>query len=218
MKRNKICFLLIFILTILLPVGCGKENNAYTEVTDIESKSKNVEWKNNYIAFLEEILKNRDKEDIIEFVKKDMDNNGIPELIIAKNGVDISVYTFDSNDYKVYQVGNCNYGGTTRLFFSNDLSYSGIFYFHVGGGLEHYGYMTIKENSLIKEELWNYDYSGISEERGEKRNKTLEISSDKQLIDESKKVYNQNQDLLFEKLNLKNIKNEIMGSSSNSTQ
>lgn len=233
MERNKIYFyLIIFILSILQLTGCGTEKNtyteatsmesesknAYTEATKMESESKNVEWQKCYITFLKDVLKNKDKEDVIEFAIRDLDNNGISEIIIAQNGVDITVYTFDSNDFKIYETGNCNYGGTTRLFFSNDSSYPGIFYFHVGGGLEHHGYMTIKENSLIKEELWNYDYSGVSEEIGEKRDKTLEISSDKQLIDESKEVYSQNQDLLFEELNLENIEDEIMGNSLTSTQ
>lgn len=178
------------------------EKNSYTEVANTESELKNAEWQKCCVAFLEEVFKNKDKEDVIEFAIKDLDNNGISEIIIAKNGVDISVYTFDS---QVHKAGNCNYGGTTRLFFSNNSSYPGIFYFYTGGGLEHHGYMTIKENSLVKEELWNYDFSGISEQIGEERNKTLEISSDKQLIDESKEVYSQNKDLLFEELNLKNI-------------
>lgn len=209
MKRKMMyVYFMIFILFTLQLTGCDKGKNTYTEVTNTEGRNAEAEaeneaWQESYIEFLEDIFKNnKDKEDILEFAMRDLDNNGIPEMVIAKNGVDITVYTYDS---KIYEAGNCNYGGTTRLFFSNDSSYPGIFYFHVGGGLEHHGYLTIKENSLIEEELWNYDYSGISEELGEKRNKTLKISSDKQLIDESKEVYSQNQDLLFEELNMENM-------------
>ena len=82
--------------------------------------------------------------------------------------------------------------GTTRFFSSDKTDYPGIFYFYVSGGLNHYGYMNIREKKLNIQELWNEDYSGISKEMGEKRDVIEEFSDDKKLIEESRTLYNNN--------------------------
>ena len=121
------------------------------------------------------------------FALKDLDNDGIPELLILNSLVNVAVYTF--ND-ELVKVGNRNYlTGTMRFLYSNNPSYPGIFYFSVGGGLYHYGYMTVKDKEFIYEELWNEDYSGWRENRIE------ELSKDKGLIKESKNVYSKGNDI-----------------------
>jgi hypothetical protein len=152
---------------------------------------------------LSELYDNEDSKDALEFFIKDLDNNGIPELIIVKNGVDISVYAYGDT---VGKVGDKDFfTGTTRLLYSENSSYPGIFYFYVSGGLNHYWYMTIKDNRLVDEELWNEDYSGITKELGENRGRIKEISADKQLIEESRTAYKENKDLPLQKLHPSNF-------------
>lgn len=181
------------ILAILLFSGCGKTERVLKEKGKVD-----------YTTFLSDLYENKSSNEELDFSIKDLDNNGIPELIIAKNGVNnISVYTFNDT---VVEIGNHNFEtGTTRLFFTDNSSYPGMFFYFVGGGLDHYGYITIKDNKLMYEELWNEDYSGISKELGISRNIIEEFSADKQLINESRKVYKENNDLLFQKLQPSNF-------------
>ena len=65
--------------------------------------------------------------------------------------------------------------------------------------------MNIQKEKLIIETLWNEDYSGISKEIGEKREKIKELSNDKKLIEESKKLYKANSDIEFMKINSNNL-------------
>ena len=181
------------ILTIFSFSGCGKPERTLKEEGIVD-----------YTPFLSNLYDNKSSNEELDFSTKDLDNNGIPELVIAKHGVNITVYTF--NDTAVVEVGNHNFEtGTTRLFFSDNSSYPGIFFYFVDGGLDHYGYITIKENKLVYEELWNEDYSGISKELGISRKRIEEFSADKQLIKESRKVYKENNDLPFQKLQPSNF-------------
>lgn len=185
--------LYLVILTMLLFSGCGKTERVLKE-----------EGKVDYTTFLNDLYENKFSNEELESSIKDLDNNGIPELVIAKNGANnITVYTFIDT---VVEVGNHNFAtGTTRLFFTDNSSYPGMFFYFAGGGLNHYGYITIKDNKLMYEELWNEDYSGISKELGISRQRIEEFSADKQLINESRKVYKENNDLLFQKLQPSNF-------------
>lgn len=65
---------------------------------------------------------------------KDLDTNGMPELIIQK-GTELTVYSYgqgikllDSYDFVT---------ATTVLLVLDQPSYPGIFYFWAGGGVEH---------------------------------------------------------------------------------
>lgn len=137
-----------------------------------------------------------------EFLTKDLDGDDILELIVKEN-LKLTVY---KNGTKAEQIGNYDFAtGTTRFFASDNKDYQGIFCFYVSGGLNHYGYINVEENRLKVEELWNEDYSGISEEAGEKRNRIEEISKDKKLIEESKKVYHDNCELTFLEVKEDNI-------------
>lgn len=188
--------LLVYItpLTMLLLSGCGKSERVIKEKERVD-----------YMSFLSDLYNNKSDNDELDFSIKDLDNNGIPDLIISKNGMNnITVYTFNDT---VVEVGNHFFGtATTRLFYSDNSSYPGMFSYFAGGGLDHYGYITIKDNKLICEELWNEDYSGISEDLGISRNRIEEFSADKQLIEESRKVYEENNDLPFQKLQPGNLR------------
>jgi len=201
MKTNSL--VILFLVIVLLFAGCNRVN----EPSDNSEQSSTVQtssekpilkgWKANYTAFLEVFYGNKyiAESDIIpgtgqrlvKFYYKDMDDDGVPELIVDQ-WPSITVYTFDGDT--VVEVGEDRYStGTMRFLYSNNPSYPGIFGFHLGGGLERYSYMTIKNKQLIYEELWNEDYSGWRENRIE------ELSDDKEIIRESKRVYEENNDI-----------------------
>jgi len=180
------------VLAIFLISGCGKTESTLKE-----------EGKVDYTTFLSGLYDNKSSSEELYFSIRDLDNNGIPELVIERNGVNITVYTYNDT---VVEVGNHDFAsGTTRLFFTDNPSYPGIFFYFAGGGLDHYGYLTIKDNKLMYKELWNEDYSGISKELGISREKIEEFSADKQIINESRKVYKENNDLPFQKLHPSNF-------------
>lgn len=181
------------VLAIFLFSGCGKTERILIDKGKVD-----------YKTFLSDLYDNKSSNEEIDFSIKDLDDNGIPELVIARNGLNnITVYTYNDT---VVEVGNHDFAsGTTRLFFTDNPSYPGIFFYFASGGLDHYGYLTIKDNKLMYEELWNEDYSGISKELGISRERIEEISADKQLIYESRKVYKENNDFLFQKLHPSNF-------------
>jgi len=132
------------------------------------------------------------------FALKDLDNDGVMELIIKNNLVNVAVYTFNNG---LIKAGSCNFGtGTTRLLFSDKPAYPGVFFFFASSGLMHYGYMSVKDNQLIYEELWNEDFSGSADEMGIERDRIEELSDDKALIKESKIVYDNNNDIEWESM------------------
>lgn len=217
---KKCVWLIVPFLCMLLSVsGCDKtERNFAQDGSPEEIQRKPVtsdvsfhgsdeggeeEWSIAYTTFLNNLFEKKSSKTTFQFLIKDLDDNGIPELIIQKNGVNITVYTFHS---EVIKVGHHDFkSGTTRFLYSDQSSYPGIFTFGVGGGCEWYGYISIQNDKMQIEKLWNKDFSGISKLLGKKRDKIEETSSDKQLIKESKRAYKGNQDLPFQKLHPKNF-------------
>jgi Phr family secreted Rap phosphatase inhibitor len=195
MKKVGIIFLCVGIFAIL---ACGCNT---TEKKNNKSNEKSMEWQSSYTTFLKELNKNKSNYKF-EFLIKDLDNDNIPELIV-KEELKLTVYRYDT---EIVQIGNYDFTtGTTRFFSSDNSNYLGIFYFYVSGGLNHYGYINVQKEKLVIEELWNEDYSGISKEIGEKREKIKELSNDKKLIEESKKVYKANSDIEFIQINSNNL-------------
>lgn len=205
----------ILILILLLSNGCSGGEKVPVQKTSngemLEEKNENQsdinkrDFKFEYASFLDDLYKDiPDKEDC-SFALIDLDKDGIDELLVVKGETDLSVYTFDS---EVTEVGQYNFfTGTTKFFVSQNTKYSGVFCFSVEGGFEWYRHIDIKDDQLIIEDLWNEDYSGISEILGDKRDRILELSSDKALIQESKKVYKNNQILLLEYVTSSNYSN-----------
>ena len=214
MKKIMICLgfgLLIIMVLSLCIIICKKER----EDRNIETSKKGVdvekdefvdkneidvysELEKEYNSFLDDLYRKKKSSKgsySLSFLLKDMDSDSIPELVIKKN-TKLIIYAY--TDKEIVKIGKTDeFGGTGRYFYSNKSSYPGIFYFHVGGGCEHYGYIYVENNHMISQELWNEDYSGISEILGKNRGKIEEISLDKQIIDESKIVCAENQELVF---------------------
>lgn len=167
----------MFALCFLLLTACsaGEKNR--------ESESEA------YKLFLQNCYKN-ETENVSYFIK-DLDGNGVDELITIQNSnIKITVYTFDG---EVKELGNrIFYTGTTRLLRSDNEKYPGIIYFFVSGGADHYGYITIKNGGYSEEELWTDNYSAYPELTDERITK---ISENKELIAESKSVYEKDKDI-----------------------
>lgn len=208
MKKNVIISFTLILFSFLL-WGCTK-NDQQLDNNNMNNSSKdtadeNKQWQTDYAVFLNDLYqKNRSTDNRMGFCTRDLDNNGIPELIISKNGVDLTIYTYE---HELVRAGRHDFkSGTTQFLVSDNASYPGIFIFSVGGGYEWYEYLKIAHNKLQLEDLWNKDFSGISKVLGKKRKKIKEISTDKQLIKESRIAYKRENKLHFKKLHPDNLK------------
>lgn len=158
--------------------------NSSSETSFLENSSKDTSTVKSYDELLEELKKS---EKDIHYTYKDIDGNGTDELLIHENTA-LTVYTLENG---VKMVGQYDFvTGTLRLLYSDDPNFPGIFYFTVGGGKDHYGYLTIKDDSLNFEKLWEYEYSADPV-------KIYEISPNKELIEQSKAAYDNNRDIVF---------------------
>ena len=181
-----------------------------TEPTVIDENGKTEKtagiWRNAYAEFL------RHSENYIEdghyantFALADLNNSGVPELIIPFfNGVEggrifANVYFYNGNISIIGRQIDMYY---KLCWLSTDSSHPGIF---VEGGRNSTfccNYWTIKNNEFVCEPLWSYIYNTETNEMDYK-----ELSSKKQLIDEAKKVIssNPNNEIEFFEINEINI-------------
>ncbi len=144
----------------------------------------------NYVSYYDFLLDlcTNNPENIWGFYVKDLDNNGVDELIVHHSGkVEISFYTFDGTVKLIEKHDFLT--GTTRLLETNDEAYPGLICFTVGGGANHYVYLTIKDGKLSFEKIWDDNYSGTYD------TPTTEYTTDKKLIEVSANAYNNNQDV-----------------------
>jgi len=168
-----------------------KDNYDYGYVNYPETYDTNT-WQGAYKKFLKENY--YENTDTLQFALRDFNDDETPELLI-KHELEITVYTFDK---KVIKIDSYDYvTGTTKLFLSDNPKYPGIFSFTVGGGMYHHGYLILKDNKLVWEELWNEDYSNVSSHLELDRDIIVELSDDKQLIAESRKVDNYKYVMMF---------------------
>ncbi len=141
-----------------------------------------------YSTILDELRTNQ--ADLYYYVK-DIDGNNVADLIVLEN-TKLSVYSYENS---VNLIGEHDFiTGTVRFFSSDSNSFPGIFYFTVSGGINHYGYMTIENGNLSFEKLWEEDYSTEEQNNAER---ITELSSNKELISESKRLYIENADIKF---------------------
>ena len=119
---------------------------------------------------------------------KDIDGNGVYELLILENCA-LYIYTYDDNG--VRQIGSHDFvTGTVRMFSSQNPKYPGIFYFTVGGGCDHYGYLTLNGDNIVTTPLCEYYYSADEPY-------WVDINDDKEMIAEAKALYKENKDIIF---------------------
>ena len=200
---------IFFIMLVSAICFCGRGNNG----TDMERKEHNEIWRDEYANILLE--KQNASIKPLSFMVKDINNYGVPELIICVHGTCLQIYTFDTGE--LINMGEHEfYTGTIRYLISENKQYSGIFCYFVSGGLEHYYYLEVNDNLEIQE-LWNNDFTGISKTYGKKRKKVKYISDDKLLIEESKKVIEKDNDISFLRITENTIK-ELRDKSKDHTQ
>lgn len=93
---------------------------------------------------------------------RDLDKNGIPELIIIQvdeaDGV-LKVYSYDNGVYKIGEYSDPKIG-ISVIRISENPKFPCLFNQWWGGGVEHYGYLKVREKRLIYEELWYIDRTG----------------------------------------------------------
>lgn len=209
--RNMVWAAAVFLLSIMLS-SCGmpgtESGTKSISGTKVASGTAAAEqdWKNAYESYMNNIYKTSKHKDRLYYFIKNIDQTDVPELFLidfSKYEDNMKIYVYKDDD--VQEIGGRQLTGTTRLLYSENPSCPGVFTFGVGGGLERYGYMTIQDGKFSEMDLWNEDYSGISKELGEDRERIEEISSDKLLISESKKAYKNDQDIENIKLKPDNV-------------
>ena len=172
-------FLWLLIAAFLVAlVGCNNKqkqldetNNAYnTEATQNTATEIYTNFLNNYANNTE-----------LFYFTKDIDNNGTEELIIHQN-TKIEIYTHGDS---VKKVGTHDFiTGTVQFYHTNSKKYPGVVFVTIGGGKEHFGYITITDGVLIFQQIFDNDFSMIS---GEKED--VVYTDDEELIALSKKAY-----------------------------
>lgn len=144
-----------------------------------------------YTEFLDKMKNNQ--ADLYYYIK-DIDGNAIDDLIILEN-TKLSVYSYENS---VKLIGERDFvTGTVRFFCSESNNYPGIFCFTAGGGINRYGYMTVKNGELSFEKLWEENYST---ELQDSIDGIKELSSNNELISESKRLYEKSVDISFTSL------------------
>jgi len=98
------------------------------------------------------------------FALRDLDKDGVPELMIIQvdeaDGI-LKVYSYDDHVYKIGEYSDPKIG-ISAIRISDDPKFPGLFDQWWGGGVEHYGYLEVREKRLIYEGLWYIDRTGGS--------------------------------------------------------
>ncbi len=179
MKKCSVLIIILILCFVLTSCNNEKTKNNFINENSVSE----------YMQFLEDVKNTQ--EDQYYYIK-DIDGDTTAELLLLKN-TELSIYTIEET---VMLVDSYDFiTGTVRFFVSDDISYPGIFYFTVGGGIEHYGYITIKDKKLSFENLWKNNYSSI--DTSENTDGITELSENKGLIAESQLLYNNNCDIPF---------------------
>jgi hypothetical protein len=169
--------------------GYGINEPQYLSNSAIECDNVLMEkaWQKAYTAFLRDFSVADNT--IATFSLRDLDNNGIPELIIEQHNAGgaldavLTVYAYDENVYKVGDYSNPKGSFVGWFRFSNNPTFRGLFEEWYGGNVYHYGYLSVKEGELIYEYLYYIDTNKTEMPQQD------EISDDKQLINESINVH-----------------------------
>lgn len=141
-----------------------------------------------YSLTLNELYESTQKD--IGFCIKDIDGDGSQELITFLHPT-LTVYTFDGT---VKVLGKLELVSGTNRFLAAE-GYFCIVNYSVGGGRDHYAYITVKDGNLVEELLFKYNFSGI-----ESVPENEIFTKDKVLCEAAKKAVMQNQDIKFASL------------------
>lgn len=141
-----------------------------SDINNIEVSSNILEdtsleaWKRAYIEFLLNYVEKSKNSFTCYFSLHDFDGNDIPELIILIRNIPenseakIEVYSYNLNNNVCYMGEHQDpKTGTSAPLISNSVEFKGLFTVWWGGGVYHYGYISIENNLLKYEELWKID-------------------------------------------------------------
>ncbi len=182
--RKWLCLLLIGVLLLSVGACTRKPQDPIKDTSTPATEKGCLEI---YKKFLSNIADNKE----LYYFVRDIDGNGVDDLIVHENTT-ITVYTLED---AVVKVGENDFAtGTVRFLYSDNPHCPGIFYLTVGGGANHYGYLTTDGTKLLVEKLWDDHYGGLND-----ADRVEEFSSNTQLISESKLAYEENRDIPFEK-------------------
>lgn len=121
---------------------------------------------------------------------RDLDKNGVPELIIVQvdeaDGI-LKVYSYDNRVYKIGEYSDPKIG-ISGIRISENPEFPGLFNQWWGGGVEHYGYLEVREKQLIYEDLWYMDRTGAAPYQNQ-------VSNKEALIRESMTLFSDDDDM-----------------------
>ena len=121
---------------------------------------------------------------------RDLDKNGVPELIIVQvdeaDGI-LKVYSYDNRVYKIGEYSDPKIG-ISGIRISENPEFPGLFNQWWGGGVEHYGYLEVREKQLIYEALWYMDRTGAAPYQNQ-------VSNKEALIRESMTLFSDDDDM-----------------------
>jgi len=159
-----------------LTAGCKNEN----VVTDT--------WQNAYNDFLRNYP--TDEEYNFKFALRDIDNNGVPELVLL-DLMPAGIDTFNKCSVYVYTNGEVNQIGWTwlrygKIMLSDNPNFPGLFTTN-GSSAFHDCYITIKNNEFDLIQITDYDWDNnneftINDISDELLNEWIKLGGDNSLI------------------------------------
>lgn len=113
-----------------------------------------------------------------EFALRDLDNNGMPEILVVQSNEDGGILTVYSYNGEIYKIGDYSDSkiGISAFVVPENPELQGLFNLWWGGGIEHYGYLSVKDSNLTYEELYYIDRTGDAPEQ-------VNISNNTELIE-----------------------------------
>lgn len=202
MKKICLCITMITIIFMSLAACSSYQHSPTTTKAATATISKNPktntkmaggnskEWQEAYTLFLKDFTLLEDYE-ICEYALRDVNADGVPELILLQSDRSakalLEIYSFKDGIFKTGEYKKIKVGSALRV--SDNPQYPGLFEARWGGGIEHYGYITVEENVLVYEYLWfdNLAPEELANEYGQPGKNR--VSDNKELIELSEKLF-----------------------------
>ncbi len=180
MKKNRV---FIFWGTLVILLICILNKKTYENGESIK-QTENTYMKA-YEAYLRSFPELNDYK-YSSVALRDLDKNGVSELIIVQvdevDGI-LKVYSYDNSVYKIGEYSDSKIG-ISAIRVSENPKFPGLFNQWWGGGVEHYGYLEVREKRLIYEDLWYID-------RTEPSPYQSNVSNNEALIRESMNIFSE---------------------------
>lgn len=174
--------------------------NAEVNANDIHKSFASItgsniqDWQKAYIQFLNDFVILEEYE-LCQYALRDVNLDGIPELILLQSDVSIAlleIYSFKDGVFKTGEYTDAKVGSALRV--SDNPLYPGLFDLRWGGGVERYGYITVNKDLLVYEYLWfnNLAPEEVAKENGQPGKNV--VTDNKELIELSENVFSEGND------------------------